>query len=133
MNTSHLCSGSLHPKAVEGISMFNEGKYFEAHEALETAWREETGMLRELYRGILQVGVAYYHLQRGNCVGAIKMLDKADRCLQPFPDVCCSVHVAPLRADAARVKGELLRLGPSRLHLFNQALIKAIRLDRSQR
>ncbi|HRQ33635.1 MAG TPA: DUF309 domain-containing protein, partial [Anaerolineales bacterium] len=56
----------LHPSAIEGLRLFNNGKYFEAHEALETAWLEERGKIRDLYRGILQVGVAYLHITRGN-------------------------------------------------------------------
>lgn len=126
MDTSHSCSGSLHPKALEGISLFNGRKYFEAHEALEVAWRQETGVLREMYRGILQAGVAYYHLLRGNYPGAIKMLEKAQRRLHIFPEVCCGVHIARLRADAERVKDELIRLGPNRLYLFDQTLLKPI-------
>ena len=51
------CNEPLHPKAVEGLELFNRGHYFEAHEALEAAWREETHPVRELYRGILQAGV----------------------------------------------------------------------------
>ncbi len=125
---SDLCSGSLHPKALEGISLINEGRYFEAHEALEIAWRQETSILRELYRGILQVGVAYYHLLRGNYVGTLKMLDKAEQCLQPFPEVCCGIHVAGLRADAARVRSELLRLGPGGLNRFDWTLLRTVEL-----
>jgi uncharacterized protein len=36
----------------EGIACFNDQRYFEAHEALETAWRNEPGQIRELYQGI---------------------------------------------------------------------------------
>jgi uncharacterized protein len=50
------CMGALPPLALRGLELFNQGEYFEAHEALELAWREETGPVRELYRGILQIG-----------------------------------------------------------------------------
>ena len=49
------CQGPLHPQAVYGMELFNQGRYFEAHEALEAAWRDESGPVRDLYRGILQV------------------------------------------------------------------------------
>jgi len=38
-----LCNASLHPQAADGLRLFNAGKYFEAHEALEEAWNEEKG------------------------------------------------------------------------------------------
>ncbi|HET6846614.1 MAG TPA: DUF309 domain-containing protein, partial [Anaerolineales bacterium] len=66
------CSGKLHDRAREGIRLFNEGRFFEAHEELEAAWREEPGRIRELYQGILEAGVTYLHLRRGNLVGAEK-------------------------------------------------------------
>jgi len=40
--TLEECQGTLHPKAIEGLRLFNDGEYFEAHEELETAWRDET-------------------------------------------------------------------------------------------
>ena len=39
---------------MDGIRLFNAGQYWRAHEALEAAWREEPGAVRDLYRGILQ-------------------------------------------------------------------------------
>lgn len=120
------CDGPLHPQAVIGLQLFNAGEYFEAHEALETAWRAERGVIRELYRGILQVGVAYYHLLNGNYTGAVKLFARCKRFLAPFPDGCRGIRLAQFTADYLRVETELLRLGPERLHLFNHRLLKKI-------
>lgn len=122
----------LHPEAVLGIALFNQHKFFEAHEALETAWREETGALRELYRGILQVGVAYYHIQRGNYNGARKLFQRARRWLAPFPKVCCGVPVADLLSDLQRAEEELLRLGPDRIQHFNPGLFKPVEIKEGE-
>ena len=51
---------------LEGIAQFNRGDYWECHETLEALWRREARPLRDLYQGILQVGVACYHIRRGN-------------------------------------------------------------------
>lgn len=67
----------MHPAAREGILLIEEGAYFEAHEALETAWRETPPPGRELYQGILQAAVTYLHLQRGNREGALKVYQRA--------------------------------------------------------
>ncbi len=98
------CAGQLPALATEGIRLFNAGNYFEAHEELENAWRQETRPIRELYRGILQVAVAYYHITRGNLVGAQKMFRRSKRWLAPFPDICQGVHVEQVRQDAAVVE-----------------------------
>jgi len=91
------CQGSLPHLVEEGLRLFNAGRFFEAHEVLETAWRAERRPVRELYRGILQVGVGFYHITRGNFSGAHKLFQRAFRWLQPFPDLCQGIHLAPFR------------------------------------
>src|SRR5262247_2830624 len=108
---THDCDSPLHPQAAEGIRLFNEGKYFEAHEALEIAWLEEKGPVRDLYRGILQVGVAYLHITRANYDGAIKVYKRSIRWLKGWPAVCRGVEVDRLRHDAEAAIQEVLKLG----------------------
>ncbi len=106
------CDLPLPPDAVKGLEYFNAGRYFEAHEELENAWRREKGPIRDLYRGILQVGVGYYHVQRGNYTGALKMFKRCRQWLDPLPDECCGVNVARLRHDYMQVEAELRRDHP---------------------
>jgi predicted metal-dependent hydrolase len=120
------CFGSLHPQAIIGLELFNAREYFEAHEALETAWREEAGPVRELYRGILQVAVAYLHIQRGNYVGARKMFRRCRPWLDPFPDDCRGINIGQLKRDYQAVEFLLARLGPDALHNFDQDQLKPI-------
>lgn len=120
------CSGPLPADALHGLELFNAGEYFEAHEALETAWRDETGPVRELYRGILQVGVAYLHILNGNYTGAVKMFGRCKPWLEPFSDGCKGIELDSFRQDFLRVEAELLRLGPEGLHLFNRRLLRRI-------
>ncbi len=125
-NLSDCCSGDLHPLALKGIRLFNAGDYFAAHEELELAWRAEKGPIRELYRGILQVGVSYYHIRRGNYRGAVKMLRYSKVWLEPFPDQCRGVDVAQLRQDALRVEAALLATHPDQLSGFDQSLFRPV-------
>ena len=111
---------------IKGIREFNAGAYFEQHETLETAWRNESGPIRRLYQGILQVGVAYYQIQRSNYAGADKMFQRASQYLDELPAVCQGVNVAELRANVAKVRAELERLGPDRIGSFNQVLFRPI-------
>ncbi|MCC6147266.1 MAG: DUF309 domain-containing protein [Anaerolineaceae bacterium] len=116
----------LHPAARLGVASFNRQEFFEAHEELETAWRAESGALRELYHGILQVGVGYYHIQRGNYSGALKLLQRARRRLLPFPEIYCGIDIARLISDMQRVEKELLHLGPKHITSFNTGLFKPL-------
>ena len=112
-----------------GVALFNQGDYFAAHEALEDAWRAEREPIRDLYRGILQVGVAYYHLLNGNYIGARKMLLRCRQWLDPFPALCRGCDVEKLRQDAYRVEAELIRLGAGGLASFDRRQLKPVHLQ----
>lgn len=123
------CSSPLHPAALEGLALFNLKDYFEAHEALENAWRAEPGQVRELYQGILQVAVTYLHIQRGNYEGAIKVSARCQSKLEAWPDTCRGVAIAQLRLDLAAVLAALKRLGPRNIADFDQSLFKPIKYE----
>jgi uncharacterized protein len=127
------CRGALPEDVLQGLELYNHGEYFEAHEVLELAWRAETRPVRELYRGILQVGVAYYHIQRGNYRGALKMLQRADGWLAPFPERCCGINLGQLRADYQRVELELQRAGPAGIAYFDTRLFKPIHYEKDHK
>ncbi len=127
-----LCDSSLHPQAAEGLRLFNAGQYFEAHEALEAAWKEERGKVRDLYRGILQVAVVYLHVTRRNYNGAVKVYDRSRKWLKDWPEICRGVEVGTLRRDAQAVIDEVKRLGAERLVDFDRSLLKPVRWDERQ-
>lgn len=120
------CRAKLHPAAAEGLRLFNRGEYFEAHEALEEAWNAERGPVRDLYRGILQIGVTYLHITRLNYDGAIKVYGRSLRWMQPWPEICRGVEVGQLRRDAEAVMARVRELGPDRLGEFDHALLKPV-------
>ncbi len=106
--------------------MFNQGKYWRAHEALEAAWREEQGQIRTLYQGILQAGVVYLHVSHFNYPGAVKVFQRCMRWLEPWPEVCRGVEIGLLRKDLQAVMQEVDRLGTERLKEFDLALLKPV-------
>ena len=120
------CQGSLHPQATHGLELFNQGRYFEAHEALEAAWRAESGPVRDLYRGILQVGVVYLHITQFNYLGAIKVYQRCRKWLLPWPDTCRGVEVGQLRQDLEAVMTALQALGPQHITDFDKAILKPV-------
>ncbi len=61
-----------------------EGAYFEAHEALEDAWRASDAAEKDFFQGLVHFTVAWYQAGRGNRVGCERQLAKAERRLRPF-------------------------------------------------
>ena len=90
------------------------------------------GPVRDLYRAILQVGVAYYQIERGNYRGAVKMLQRSVQWLYHLPDSCQGIDVARLRRDSYAVRAALQRLGPERFAEFDRALLKPLTLESPQ-
>ena len=128
---SAACREPLAPLGVTGIQKFNERQFYACHDDLEEAWRQDSGAARDLYRGILQVAIAYYQIERGNYRGAAKMLLRVRQWLDPLPDICRGVDVAQLRQDATAVQDALFELGPERVADFDQGLFKQVRLSGS--
>lgn len=122
------CQAELPPLARQGIEQFNAGAYYAQHDAFEALWLAETGPVRELYRAILQVGVAYYHITRGNHAGGVKMLQRCVQWFAMLPDVCQGVDVRQLREDATRVRLRLQAMTPAEIATFDRELIRPVRL-----
>ncbi len=116
----------MHPRARAGIRLFNEGQYFEAHEELEAAWRDERGPIRELYQGILEAAVTYLHIRRQNFAGALKVYGRSMRWLRKWPGVCRGTNVEQLRSDLGAAIAEMQRLGEARLSEFDPTLFRPV-------
>ena len=120
------CDGPLHPRARQGLALFNQGRYFEAHEELEAAWKEEKGSIRRLYQGILEAGVTYLHITRGNYAGAVKVYGRSMKWLKDWPEICRGVDIGQLRKDLDAVMVEVHRLGETGLTGFDRSLLKPV-------
>ena len=60
-----------------GQDLFNEEKFFEAHEEWEKLWRFEQGRDRTFVQGLIQVAGHFVHMQKENWSGAIRLAEKA--------------------------------------------------------
>lgn len=119
---------SIHPRARRGIELFNKGKYFEAHEELEGAWLETQSPERDLYQGILQIGLAYYHISRGNYRGALKMFRRGQLKLENLGVSVMGINISQLIEDASVVESNLRDLGDRHTKKLNKDLIKSVPL-----
>lgn len=121
-----ICEDILPPRVKEGLRLFNEGRYFEAHEELEAAWRSEKGWVRELYQGMLEAAVTYLHIRRGNFAGAIKVYGRSMKWLNSWPDACRGVQVGKLRSDLSTAIQEVQRLGPEHIAEIDEIYFKPV-------
>src|SRR5438128_1485776 len=98
---SRRCSESPPPRLRRGIEQFNRGEFYEQHETLEEEWLAERDPVRYLYQGILQVGVGFEHLRRGNPVGARALWRRGISYLEPFRRGCAPVSRSGARRRTA--------------------------------
>jgi sugar phosphate isomerase/epimerase len=113
------CEAKPPPGLLEGIRLFNDGDYYECHEAIEHEWHAETRPIRRLYQGILQIGVGLLHARRGNHTGALLLLrDGIDKTLE-FTPVCLGIDTGRLVAESQAALEWLRELGPERVREFD--------------
>jgi len=91
-----LCAGAVPPGVAEGIRLFNEGRYYECHEAIEHEWHAERSPVRALYQGILQIGVGFHHARSGNYQGAVALLRDGITKISRFVPRCRGIDTARL-------------------------------------
>jgi len=102
-----------------GVEHIRAGRYFEAHEELEVAWRAAAEEERDFYQGLVHVAVAWYQAGRGNRVGTERQLEKGLRRLERYEPLHRGIDVASVRRslrDAQRiVRDGSLSLPPPRV------------------
>jgi len=102
-----------------GLEAIRAGRYFQAHEELEEAWRAAPTEERDFFQGLVHVAVAWYQAGRGRPVATARQLEKAARRLGPFAPVHRGVDVAGVIAQVetarARVAEGSLDLEPPRV------------------
>jgi uncharacterized protein len=92
-----------------GAALFDQGRFWEAHEAWEEAWLEEDGDVRQFLQGLIQVAAGYHkatvQLQPNGCV---KLLGSGLEKLEPLPpsflgvDLGAFLERVRVTLDAAR-------------------------------
>jgi predicted metal-dependent hydrolase len=71
---------------IEGLRLFNQREFFEAHEVLEDVWRAAPASKKKFFQGLIQVAVGLHHHSQGNIVGAVSVLKRAAKNLSAYPD-----------------------------------------------
>jgi uncharacterized protein len=93
----------------QGIDLFNQGRFFECHEAWEEIWKRSDGDVKLFYQGLIQAAVAILHAQRGNLEGARSLHQKAREKLDPLADEHMGIALDEMRTALAEFIETALR------------------------
>jgi hypothetical protein len=92
-----------------GIEHFNAGRFFQAHEAWETCWKQAKGTEdEEFFKGLSQLGAGYVHYRRGNPHGAQTLIARGVSRIRPHGPSHHGVRVDRL-VEAAEADAERFR------------------------
>jgi sugar phosphate isomerase/epimerase len=110
----------------EGIRLFNEGSYYEAHEVIEHEWHAEPRPIRRLYQGILQIGVGFHHARNGNHRGAVLLITDGIEKTSAFLPARLGLDLARLVHESQIVLDAIIAAGPENLASINLANLPTI-------
>lgn len=97
-------SENVSERFAAGVGLIASGRYFDAHEELELAWRAAARQERDFFQGLVHVAVAWYQAGRGNAVGCRRQLEKAARRLAPYAPAHRGLELTPLLAHVERAR-----------------------------
>jgi len=84
-----------------GIRLFDERRFFPAHEAWETCWKQAKGTPdAEFFKGLSQLGAGYTHYLRGNPHGTFTLLRRGGSRIAAYPSPHLDVDTAALSGAA---------------------------------
>lgn len=86
------------------LALYAAGRYFDAHETLEQAWRRSHEAPMPFLQGLIQWAVALEHHQRGNAHGARALIDRALRNLAGAPPGYLGIDLSACRAAAPAMR-----------------------------
>ncbi len=85
-----------------GAELYAAARYFEAHEVWEEAWLEESGEVRLLLQGLIQVAAGFVKgLRDARPAGAARLFDAALEKLSPLPGDLAGVRLSSFRDELA--------------------------------
>lgn len=99
--------GDVEEALAVGIRLWDEQRFFEAHECLEHVWHAAPLEDTRLWQGVIQLAVAGVHLQRGNPTGARTLLARVEERLVEYPAEHRGVDVAGALATSRRLAAQL--------------------------
>jgi predicted metal-dependent hydrolase len=96
----------------DGITLFNEHEFFDAHEVWEDIWHMAFGTKFEFYQGMIQCAVALEHYRRSNPRGVVSLFESYNRHFKDVPKVFMGLNVEEFLRKMKQTLSPVLRLDP---------------------
>lgn len=110
-----------------GWYLFNERKFWHAHEAWENVWRRHTKENKVFFQAIIQLAAAYHLLlEKKRYGGMMRNFEKAERKLKLFPETFLRVDVVQLLDAIDSARKEIDAIGEQCLERFDVQRIPLI-------
>jgi hypothetical protein len=72
------------PRFLAGVVLFNEARYFDAHEVWEELWHDCPAADRRFVQSLIQAAVSLYHWGNRNRAGADRLFHSGRRYMDPY-------------------------------------------------
>jgi hypothetical protein len=123
MSPTVMPPASYDARFLHGVSLFNAGEFFAAHEVWEDLWREASGQEKQFYQGLIQCAVALEHARRGNVRGALRLAERYPRRFAGVQPVFMGLNVGDFLARMETAMQRLREAGANGLGGIDAAAI----------
>jgi len=97
---------------LDGITLFNDHEFFEAHEVWEDIWHMAFGLKHEFYQGMIQCAVALEHYRRSNPRGVLSLHQSYTRHMRDVPQTFMGLDVKSFLARMQSVLEPVITATP---------------------
>ena len=97
---------------LDGIQLFNEHEFFEAHEVWEDIWHMAYGLKHDFYQGLIQCAVALEHYRRSNPRGVVSLYRSYRTKFRDVPPVFMGLDVTRFLAEMREVLRPVVEADP---------------------
>ena len=96
----------------DGIHLFNEREFFEAHEVWEDIWHMAYGLKHDFYQGMIQCAVALEHYRRSNPRGVLSLYKSYQPKFRDVPEIFMGLDVQKFLAEMREVLRPVAQANP---------------------
>ena len=96
----------------DGITLFNEHEFFEAHEVWEDIWHAAYGIKHDFYQGMIQCAVSLEHYRRSNPAGVISLHASYLKKFREVPPVFMGLNVTDFLAAMRKTLSPIIDANP---------------------
>ena len=123
-------SGGLRGALQKAALLWEHQLFFEFHEILEDVWMDWKGPERSFLQGLIQLGVAFYHIQRNNHRGAMSMFRNGWAKVSPHAPRYCGVELRQFLERIEKCRSLVEGLGAGHSHRFDWSLVPLLKVAR---